>query len=81
MIKLQISLPRLFQSQDFSTLEEYFEAGTVFDFTFGTSTTGATKKAGTAYVKSYTETGGATDDAKFDVTFTVTGPVTYTTNL
>lgn len=61
-------------------LEEMFEDGTVFDWEFGSTTPGATRKSGNAYVKSYTHTGGQNDDAKFAVTFTVTGPVTYTTN-
>lgn len=64
----------------YKTLEDYFEARQIFDFTFGTSTTGATKKKGKAYVKSYTESGGGTNDAKFAVTFTVTGEVTYDVN-
>ena len=62
------------------TLEEAFEAGTLLAFSFGTSTVGATKKAGTCYVQSLEQTGGATDDAKFSVTFEVTGAVVYTTN-
>ena len=62
------------------TLEEAFEAGTFLTFSFGTSTTGATKKTGTCYIQSLEQTGGATEDAKFSVTFEVTGPVAYTTN-
>jgi len=62
------------------TLEAAFEAGTFLAFSFGTSTVGASKKSGTCYVQSLEQTGGANDDAKFSVTFEVTGPVTYTTN-
>ena len=62
------------------TLEEAFEAGTLLTFTFGTSTLGATKKTGTCYVQSLEQTGGSNDDAKFSVTFEVTGVVTYATN-
>ena len=61
-------------------LEDMFENATVFDWEFGSTTTGAQRKAGKAYVRSYTHTGGATDDAKFAVEFSVTGPVTYTVN-
>lgn len=63
------------------TLETAFEAKTLLDFEFGTDTIGANKTAGTAYIQSLTKTGGAKDEAKFSVTFEVTGPVTDTLNV
>jgi hypothetical protein len=61
-------------------LEDLFESGALFDWEFGSTTSGAQRKAGKAYVKSYTHSAGATDDATFAVVFTVTGDVTYTVN-
>lgn len=63
------------------TLEEACDAGTLLTFSFGTSTTGATKKTGTCYVQSLEQTGGAKDDAKFSATFEITGVVAFTTNV
>lgn len=59
-------------------IEQMFEDREIIDWEFTTTTTGGTKKAGTAYIKSFTESGGTNADAAFSVEFTVTGPVTYT---
>lgn len=61
-----------------NTIEDYFENRTIFDWSFTTTTKGGTKKSGTAYIKSFEESGGANADATLSVTFTVTGPVDYT---
>lgn len=80
------SLSRVTTGTDVATnvtakeIETMFEDGTVFDFEFGTDTTGATKKQGTAYVRSYEISGGSTAEPEFSVEFAVTGPVTYVPN-
>lgn len=61
-----------------NTIEKYFEDRTIFNWSFTTTTSGGTKKSGTAYIKSFEEGGGSNTDATLSVTFTVTGPVTYT---
>lgn len=61
-----------------NTIEKYFEDRTIFDWSFTTTSKGGTKKSGKAYIKSFEEGGGSNADATLSITFSVTGPVTYT---